>query len=148
MENNTDNCAKLAKTPHHGENIKRFRGLRGIKQEVLAEMLGKSGSWIYELERKAVVADSDLQLIADALQVHIDVLKNYTDDCDFQINVNGDNVGGAMGYGYMPKAESEYIENDVKEIAAALKPLYEEINEKNIEIYKLKEELKSLKAKN
>lgn len=140
---NTDYAPATRRGPHHGENVKRFRGLRGIKQEVLADMLGKSGSWIYEMERKAVIDDESLQLIADALQIHIDVLKNYTDNCDVQINTfDNENVKSS---GYFE--ENNNIENDIKEITAALQPLYDKINEKNLEIYKLKEEVKSLKAK-
>ena len=134
------NNIDVGRMPHHGENIKRFRGLRGWKQEELAKELNRSEKWLGDLEKKPLVADETLQLIADKLQVHIDVLKKYTDECEVQINFNGDHVSGS---GYQP---TSYIDNDVEQIAAAMRPLYEEINAKNLEIYKLKEEIKRLKS--
>ena len=132
---------KKEKAPHHGDNVQRFRKLRGFKQVDLAELLGYSAKWLGEQESKAVIEDKTLQMIADQLQVHIDVLKNYTDECEVQINFNGEHNSNSAGY----KASSNYTENDVKEIAAAMKPLYEEINEKNLKIFKLEEEIKLLK---
>lgn len=140
MEN--ENNLKKEKAPHHGENIKRFRGLRGWKQDQLAEKLGCSTRTLGDLEKKAVIDDKTLQQVADLLQVHIDILKKYTDECEVQINYNGENVSTS---GYKSTYE---IENDVLQITAVMKPLYEEINEKNLEIYKLKEKIKALEKKN
>lgn len=129
------------KAPHHGENIKRFRLLRGFKQGIFAAMMGFSVKWLGELEKRAVIDDKTLQKIADQLQVHIDILKNYTDDCEVQINVSGEHVNRS---GYLPY----YTENnDVDKFMELIKPLYEEINAKNLENYKLKEEIKGLKKK-
>lgn len=131
---------KKEKAPHHGENVKRFRGLRGMKQEQLAELIGCSSKWLGELEKRAVIDDETMQKIADQLQVHIDILKNYTDECEIQINFNGERTWGS---GYQPTYTE--IDNDIDKITAVMKPLYEEINEKNLKIFKLEEEIKRLK---
>lgn len=130
------------RAPHHGENVKRFRLLRGIKQGSFAKMTGFSVKWLGELEKRAVIEEKTLQKIADQLQIHIDILKNYTDDCEVQININGDHVNSSSGY---QPTNSNYIENDIEKFAATIEPLYEKINAKNLEIYKLKEEIKLLK---
>ena len=138
-----EDSLKKEKAPHHGDNVQRFRKLRGFKQADLAELLGYSSKWLGEQESKAVIEDKILQKIADQLQVHIDVLKNYTDDCEVQINYNGDQARSA---GYRSTYTENVTENnDVEKFMDLIKPLYEEISKKNLENYKLKEEIRRLK---
>lgn len=128
------------KAPHQGENVKRFRLLRGIKQGEFARKTGFCVKWLGELEKRAIIEEKTLQKLADQLQVHIDILKKYTDDCEVQINVSGEHVNRS---GYLPY----YTENnDVEKFMELMRPLYEEINAKSLENYKLEEEIKLLKA--
>ena len=64
---------------HQGRNIKRFREMLGIKQEVLAFDLGDNWTQkkISLLEKKEVIDNSLLQEISDILAVPIEAIKNF-----------------------------------------------------------------------
>ncbi|MEC4041905.1 helix-turn-helix domain-containing protein [Myroides odoratimimus] len=64
---------------HQGRNIKRFREMLGIKQEVLAFDLGDNWTQkkISLLEKKEVIDNSLLQEISNILAVPIEAIKNF-----------------------------------------------------------------------
>ncbi|MDM1461326.1 helix-turn-helix transcriptional regulator [Myroides odoratimimus] len=64
---------------HQGRNIKRFREMLGIKQEVLAFDLGNNWTQkkISLLEKKEVIDNSLLQEISTILAVPIEAIKNF-----------------------------------------------------------------------
>ncbi|WHT40374.1 helix-turn-helix transcriptional regulator [Myroides sp. mNGS23_01] len=64
---------------HQGRNIKRFREMFGIKQEVLAFDLGDNWTQkkISLLEKKEVIDNSLLQEISNILAVPIEAIKNF-----------------------------------------------------------------------
>ncbi|MEK6510642.1 helix-turn-helix transcriptional regulator [Myroides odoratimimus] len=64
---------------HQGRNIKRFREMLGIKQEVLAFDLGDNWTQkkISLLEKKEVIDNSLLQEISNILTVPIEAIKNF-----------------------------------------------------------------------
>lgn len=64
---------------HQGRNVKRFREMLGIKQEVLAFDLGKDWNQkkISLLEQKEVIDNSLLQQISKVLKIPVEAIENF-----------------------------------------------------------------------
>ncbi|WP_413514111.1 XRE family transcriptional regulator [Myroides odoratus] len=64
---------------HQGRNVKRFREMLGIKQEVLAFDLGEDWNQkkISLLEQKAVIEPVLLQQISKVLQIPVEAIENF-----------------------------------------------------------------------
>lgn len=69
----------MEKTIHHGQNIKRFRDMLGIKQEVLANRMGDDWSQfkISRLESQEEIKDDILGQVAKALEIPVEAIKNF-----------------------------------------------------------------------
>ncbi|OJW84158.1 MAG: hypothetical protein BGO69_11850 [Bacteroidetes bacterium 46-16] len=67
-------------TPHIGKKIERIRSLRGIKQETLAAALNMSQGAVSKLEQSETIEDEKLKLIAEALGVSVDAIKNFDEN--------------------------------------------------------------------
>jgi transcriptional regulator with XRE-family HTH domain len=68
------------KPKHIGRNISRIRELRGIKQEALAMAIGTSQQSISIIEGSENVDEEKLKVIAEALGVSVEAIKNYSDE--------------------------------------------------------------------
>ncbi|MEK6495458.1 XRE family transcriptional regulator [Myroides odoratimimus] len=64
---------------HQGRNVKRFREMLGIKQEVLAFDLGDDWNQkkISVLEQKEVIDNSLLQQISKVLKIPVEAIENF-----------------------------------------------------------------------
>jgi len=64
---------------HQGRNVKRFREMLGIKQEVLAFDLGEDWNQkkISVLEQKEVIDNSLLQQISKVLNIPVEAFENF-----------------------------------------------------------------------
>ncbi|MEC4036763.1 XRE family transcriptional regulator [Myroides odoratimimus] len=64
---------------HQGRNVKRFREMLGIKQEVLAFDLGEDWNQkkISVLEQKEVIDNSLLQQISKVLKIPVEAIENF-----------------------------------------------------------------------
>ena len=64
---------------HQGRNVKRFREMLGIKQEVLAFDLGEDWNQkkISLLEQKEVIDNSLLQQISKVLKIPVEAIENF-----------------------------------------------------------------------
>ncbi|MBW3466423.1 helix-turn-helix domain-containing protein [Arthrospiribacter ruber] len=75
---------------HHGRNIKRFREMMGIKQEVLAIELGED--WTQKkvsiLEQKEQIEEELLRQVAEVLKVPAEAIKSFTEEAAFNIISN------------------------------------------------------------
>jgi len=67
------------KPKHIGRNISRIRELRGMKQEALAIAIGMSQQTISNIEGSETVDDEKLNVIAEALGVSAEAIKNFSD---------------------------------------------------------------------
>lgn len=67
---------------HHGRNIKRFREMMGIKQEVLAFELGED--WTQKkvslLEQKEEIEEELLRQVAEVLKVPAEAIKSFNEE--------------------------------------------------------------------
>ncbi|MBV4360256.1 helix-turn-helix domain-containing protein [Pinibacter aurantiacus] len=89
---------------HEGRNIKRFREMRGWKQEGLAGELGEELTQrkISLLEQKETVDPEILQLVSDALKVPVDVLLNFDEEQAVNIISNSFDHGAFLNAGANP----------------------------------------------
>lgn len=69
----------MKNNPHHGQNIRLFRELRGLKQEALAATLGDTWSQkrVSILESKESIATELLTCIASALDIPASALATF-----------------------------------------------------------------------
>lgn len=92
------------KKRHHGYNSKRLREILGVKQEDLAERMGVSQQTVSRFEQTETLEDDILNKIAEALNVPVDAIKNFSEEATFHIVANTftdfkDNaVASAMNY--------------------------------------------------
>ena len=89
---------------HQGRNIKRFREMLGIKQEVLAFQLGDDWSQkkISLLEQKEEVEASLLSQIAEVLKLPVEAFQNFDEEQAVNIISNTFNQGSFLNTGHTP----------------------------------------------
>ena len=89
-----------AKPSHIGRKISKIRELRGMKQEALALAIGVSQQTISNIENSEEVEEEVLVKIAEALEVSVDGLKNFSEEVVLNIisNTFRDN-SSAINYG-------------------------------------------------
>jgi len=73
---------------HHGRNVRRFREMFGIKQEILAEQLGLSQQTVSRFESQEELDDATLKKIAEALKLPVDAFKNFSEETAYNIVAN------------------------------------------------------------
>lgn len=123
---------------HIGRNIARIREMRGMKQETLAELLGVSQQKISLFENAEALEDTKLEPIAEALEISVEALKNFSEDAVFNIISNTFNENSSNNNNYqctfnpIDKLLEAYEEN---------KKLYERLLETEKEKSRVIEEL-------
>ena len=73
---------------HHGRNVKRFREMFGIKQEILAEQLGLSQQTVSRFESQEGLDDATLDKIAKILKIPAEAIKNFNEEAAFGFIAN------------------------------------------------------------
>ena len=73
---------------HQGKNIRRFRDILGIKQEILAVELNMTQQAVSKLEQKEVIDDETLNKVAGVLNIPVEAIKNMTDEGAINIVAN------------------------------------------------------------
>lgn len=88
-----------SRTIHEGRNIKRFREMRGIKQDALAAELGDDWNQqkISLLEQKETVDPTILQHVATVLKFPVELFSTFNEDQP--VNIIG-NTFGDYGIGF------------------------------------------------
>ncbi len=103
-----------------GKNIEKFRRMRGMKQETLADLMGISRQTLSKMEQSEDVEADKLEQIAGILEIPVDALKNYNDE-NVIINIqNMNDHAGVYQYNFNP------IEKLI-EMAEENKSLYQQI---------------------
>jgi transcriptional regulator with XRE-family HTH domain len=72
--------AETSKSVHEGRNIKRIREILGVKQDALASSLGFNQQKVSLLEQKETIEPDILKEIAEALNVPVEAIKNFSDE--------------------------------------------------------------------
>ena len=86
------------KPSHIGRKISKIRELRGMKQEALAMAIGVSQQTISNIENSEEVEEAVLVKIAEALEVPVEVIENFSEDAVFNIigNTVNNHDNGAL----------------------------------------------------
>ncbi|MBF7093418.1 helix-turn-helix transcriptional regulator [Flavobacterium sp. ALJ2] len=89
---------------HQGRNIKRFREMLGIKQEVLAFELGEDWNQkkISLLEQKEAIETNILQQVSQILKIPIEAIENFDEEQAVNIISNTFNEGAFLNTGHTP----------------------------------------------
>ncbi|MDM1381010.1 XRE family transcriptional regulator [Myroides marinus] len=84
---------------HQGRNVKRFREMLGIKQEVLAFDLGDDWNQkkISLLEQKEVIDNTLLQQISKVLKIPVEAIENFDEEQAINIISNTFNDEAYIG---------------------------------------------------
>ena len=85
-EMNTD--VMMMPKVHQGKNIRRFRDILGIKQEILAVELNMTQQAVSKLEQKEVIDDETLNKVAGVLNIPVEAIKNMTDEAALNVVAN------------------------------------------------------------
>ena len=70
---------------HIGRKISKIRELRGMKQEALAMAIGVSQQTVSNIENSETVEETLLQKVADALDVSVEGIKNFSEEAVINI---------------------------------------------------------------
>jgi len=73
---------------HQGRNVKRFREMLGIKQEVLAFDLDISQQKISQLEQKEIIENDLLQKISEVMKIPVEAFQNFDEEAAINIISN------------------------------------------------------------
>lgn len=76
------------KPSHIGRKISKIRELRGMKQEALAMAIGVSQQTISNIENSEEVEEEVLVKIAEALEVSVEGIKNFSEETVLNIISN------------------------------------------------------------
>lgn len=80
----------MEKKIHQGKNITRFRQMLGMKQDLLASIMGDDWNQIKisRLEAKEEIEDGILDEVAKALKIPVEAIKNFDEDAAISIVSN------------------------------------------------------------
>lgn len=109
---------------HIGQNIRKIRLLKGMKQSTFAKEMGIAQQNISKMEKKNKVSDEQLEQAAKIFNTTVEAIKNFDDKSVFQTNIINENQINNF--------------NSVKDI---LEYFELKLSKKEEEILKLKEEL-------
>lgn len=130
---------------HEGHNITRFRHLRGLKQEALADMIGVTQQTMSHHEQQRTVNPDVLKRIAKALNVSEEVLQNLEDDNTTFIienNTFGDNDN--IGIGTHVEQDKNNIYNPIDKIITLMERLLEHEEQKSKQLEERLDRLEEL----
>lgn len=80
----------MEKKIHHGKNITRFRQMLGMKQDLLASVMGDDWTQIKisRLEAKEEIEDGILEEVSKALKIPVEAIKNFDEEAAISIVAN------------------------------------------------------------
>jgi transcriptional regulator with XRE-family HTH domain len=132
----------MEKKIHHGKNVARFRQMLGMKQDLLASLLGEEWTQlkISRLEAKEEIEDGILDDVARALKIPVDAIKNFDEEAAISIVANtfSDFKENAVGIAthYSPTF------NPIDKIVEILEQTNKELKEQIAELKKENEKLR------
>lgn len=124
------------KDKHIGQNIRKIRLLRGMKQETFAKEMGIAQQNISKMENKKEISEEQLQKVSEVLKASVEAIKDFDDNAIINNNIWNEQVNN---YNIHP------IEKVVEIFKNIIVSKDEEIESKDSEIESLKTELEALK---
>jgi transcriptional regulator with XRE-family HTH domain len=127
-----NNIETPVKRIHHGRNLKGIRNALDISQDQLAEKLGEAWNQqrISDLENKERIEDDLLNIVAKALKVPVDTIKNYSPEA-LVTYIQNNHSGANASTGSINSGGENYLNQ------CTFNPLdkYVEVVEKNEKLY-------------
>ncbi|RNC66737.1 hypothetical protein PSM36_2702 [Proteiniphilum saccharofermentans] len=117
------------KNTHHGHAVKRIRHSLGIKQEVLADMMGITQARVSNFEQKKVLEDEVIDKLAKALNVAPELIKELEED-PVTVIIENNRLDNNSGSAYNYIAGDNIINNPIDKIAELFEKLLEKEQEK------------------
>ncbi|WP_019541044.1 helix-turn-helix domain-containing protein [Proteiniphilum acetatigenes] len=117
------------KNTHHGHAVKRIRHSLGIKQEVLADMMGITQARVSNFEQKKVLEDEIIDKLAKALNVAPQLIKELEED-PVTVIIENNRIDNNSGSAYNYIAGDNIINNPIDKIAELFERLLEKEQEK------------------
>ena len=77
---NTETIPQASKEVHHGRNVKRFREMFGIKQDILADLIEASQQTVSRYEAQKELDEDTLNKIAKALNIPAEAIKKFDEE--------------------------------------------------------------------
>jgi transcriptional regulator with XRE-family HTH domain len=113
----------MEKTIHQGRNITRFRNMLGMKQDLLASIMGEDWTQlkVSRLEQKEEIEPAILEVVAKALKIPVEALKNFDEEAAVNIIANSFHEHSTLnGINYYPTFNPvdkvvEILERSIKE---------------------------------
>jgi len=128
---------------HLGQNIARLRGMRRLTQKEMASKLNLGQPDYSKIEQKAEIDEELLVLIANALEVAPEAIRNFNEEAAVSIISNNTLSDNAAIIGNNPIYNFNPIDKLI-EVIEANKDLYERlIKEKDIVIEMYKQQQKA-----
>ena len=134
----------MEKKLHHGKNIARFRQMLGMKQDLLASLMGDDWSQIKvsRLEAKDEIEPGILDEVARALKVPAEAIKNFDEESAISIVAN--TITGFKDQASVLQWNQQPTFNPIDKIVEVLERT---IKEKNEEITMLRKENEKLRKR-
>ena len=117
------------KNTHHGHAVKRIRHTLGIKQEILANMIGTTQARVSNYEQKKILEDEVIDKLAKALHVAPEFIKELEED-PVTVIIENNKLDNNLGAAYNYIAGDSIINNPIDKIAELFERLLEKEQEK------------------
>lgn len=118
------------KDKHIGQNIRKIRLLRGMKQETFAKEMGIAQQNISKMENKKEISEEQLQKVSEVLKASVEAIKEFDENTIINNNIWNEQV-------------NNYNIHPIEKVVEVFKNI---IVSKDEEIDSLKAELDALKS--
>jgi transcriptional regulator with XRE-family HTH domain len=112
-------------TKHIGNNLRKLRILRGMKQETFARELGIAQQNVSKMEKKKHISDEQLEQAAKILQTTTEQIKEFDEKSIFQTNIINENQ---VNHFNSTKDIIEYFESKIEKKDRELDQLRKELD--------------------
>jgi transcriptional regulator with XRE-family HTH domain len=130
---------------HHGQNVKRFRQMLGLKQEAFGEKLGEGWTIrrVSYLENQETIEPEIIEAVAKALGIPSEVISNFDEEkAMYNIQQNYDNATQNINYQHVVNPIDRY-----DQLVEKLEKLYDALLQSEREKNALLEKLLAEKSK-
>ncbi|MBC8603193.1 helix-turn-helix transcriptional regulator [Parabacteroides acidifaciens] len=132
---------------HQGANVRKFRQLIGMKQEVLADLLGINQQSVSRIEQKRVIEEDLLVKIANILHISPEIIQKLEENPTSIVIENNTFQTGSSNVGVVEQQRDNIVNHPVDQLMELNKEqasLYERMlaleKEKNALLEKLLKE--------
>ena len=112
---------------HQGANVRKFRQLIGMKQEVLADLLGINQQSVSRIEQKRVIEEDLLVKIANILHISPEIIQKLEENPTSIVIENNTFQTGSSNVGVIEQQRDNIVNHPVDQLM--------ELNKKQASLY-------------